>query len=139
MSKSKVVKTIIMCYWHKIMTERKNKQPQLISSLLSDFFQIRLSDPNQKIRFYLERRWTEICKTFPSTILTKPVDYQSGHLLLWVKSSVEIQELSFYKEELKKQINIYLKKHEIKEISFTINQKLLQKKERSLNLLNQFK
>ena len=121
------------------MTERKNKQPQLISSLLSDFFQIRLSDPNQKIRFYLERGWTEICKTFPSTILTKPVDYQNGHLLLWVKSSVEIQELSFYKEELKKQINIYLKKHEIKEISFTINQKLLQKKQRSLHLLNQVK
>ena len=135
------------------MNKRKNSRLQPLSSLLDNFFQIRLSHPDQQIKLYLKKGWAEICKKYQPATLAQLADYQNGHLLLWVKSSVEIQELSFYKEDLKKNINAYLKKqihstnnpklnpkkHQVSEIFFTINQKLLQKKERSLHLLNQVK
>ena len=137
------------------MNERKNSSPQHLSSLLNSFFQARLSHPDQKIKNYLKKGWVEICKKYQPAKSTQIVDYQNGHLLLWVKSAVEIQELSFYKEDLKKYINAYLKKqisihntknsklnskkYQVTEVFFTINQKLLQNRERSLKLLNQFK
>ena len=133
------------------MNERKNSNPQHLSHLLDNFFQARLSHPDQQITLYLKKSWAEICKKYQPAQAAQIVNYQNGHLLLWVKSAVEIQELSFYKEDLKKYINVYLKKHidtknpklnpkkqQVTEILFTINQKLLQKREQSLKLLKQF-
>ena len=137
------------------MNARRNSKLQPLSSLLDSFFQAKLSHPDQQIKRYLKKAWDELCKKYQPAQFTKMVDYQNGHLLLWVRSSSELQELSFYKEDLKKYINAYLKKqiqmhfakntklnikkHQVTEIFFTINQKLLQKKQRSLHLLNQFK
>ena len=63
------------------------------------------------------------------------MSYQNGHLVLWVNNTVELQELHFYIEELKNNINTYFQKQWIKEIHFTLNKDILKKREQSAKWL----
>ena len=87
------------------MTERKPKNPVPLSQVLNHFFHQHLEhNSDQWFGLHLWRNWSQFA-TNDTLIQTRPVSYQNGRLVLWVKNSVEAQELGFYTEELKQKIN----------------------------------
>ncbi len=110
------------------------KQPVPLSDILHTFFQDRLNKTDQGIEIKLWQNWSQFAT--PEVLkCAKPVNYQNGRLILWVAHSVELQELSFHLEDLKQAINSYFKKNWVKDIYFTVNKDLLNKKENSLKFL----
>ena len=89
---------------------RDPKQPTLVSDMLADFF---VSTPfiesDQGFLLKLWKKWDHFTKE-ESMKDSKPVAYHKGRLLLWVSDSVQLQEMNFYMEELKKDIALFFKK-----------------------------
>lgn len=113
--------------------EKKTKEPTPLSDILSTFFQ-HLSKSDQWFSIKLWQSWPELA-SIDILKQTRPVSFQNGRLVLWVENSVELQELSFYIEELKNKINSHFEKQWVKEIHFTLNKDILKKREQSAKLL----
>lgn len=109
-------------------------RPVPLSDILQTFFQNRLNNTDHGIEIKLWKNWSHFATT---EILkcAKPVNYQNGRLILWVAHSVALQELSFHLEDLKQAINSHFKKDLIKDIYFTVNKDLLNKKVKTLKFL----
>lgn len=112
----------------------KTKEPVPLSDILHTFFNKQCKESDQWFGVKLWQNWSKLAT---SDILkqTKPVSFQNGRMVLWVKSSVELQELSFYIEELKDKINSHFEKQWVKEIHFTLNKNILEKRKLSAKLL----
>ena len=113
--------------------DNKTKKPVPLSEILHTFFNKQYKQSDQWFSIQLWQKWPELTT---SDILkqTKPVSFQRGRMVLWVENSVELQELSFYIEELKDNINSYFNKQWVKEIHFTLNKDILKKREYSAKL-----
>ncbi len=113
---------------------KENTNPAPLSEVLHTFFKTYLNKTDQGFGIKLWQNWPKFAST---EILkhTKPVSYQSGRLVLWSANSVEIQELSFQVEDLKQAINNYFGKVWVKDIYFTVNKDILNKRENSFHIL----
>ena len=109
------------------------KEPVPLSTLLSKFFDTHLEKSDAGFNFQLWQNWPQFATT-DILSATRPVSLHKGRLVLWVGSSVELQELSFHTEELKKKINTHFKKELVRDIYFTVNKELLKKRERAAKL-----
>ena len=118
--------------------ERLSKKPVLISDILSEFFvESKFTESDQWFLLKLWKNWSHL---LPSESIkdSKPVAYRKGRLLLWVCNSVQLQEMNFFVEELKKNINLTFKKEWVKEIYFTVNDSIVKKKEKIIKQLAEY-
>ena len=119
------------------MSNNETKQLILLSDILDNFLKKQLvKESDQWFAVKLWQHWPQL--TTQTTLQqTKPISYQKGRLVVWVAHSVELQELSFYIEELKDKINSHFKKQWITDIHFTLNKDLLKKREKSMKFFQE--
>ena len=118
------------------MKKERQSQPEPISLLLSRFLQTNFTDKKQNIFYTLCSQWADISRHLNLPTESQPVKWEKGKLTVWTESAVQVQELSFYKEELKFYINSHFKNLSITDIYFTINKQLLKAFTAKKQLLN---
>ena len=118
--------------------EKEQKKPTLVSDILADFFlNSQFTKSDQWFLLKLWQKWEHFIKV-ESMKDSKPVAYHKGRLLLWVSDSVQLQEMNFYIEELKENISKFFEKEWVKEIYFTVNRDMAEKKEKTMKKLVEY-
>ena len=114
--------------------ERSPDEPTLLADILYPFLDKVLAKSDQWFALKLWQCWPELATT---DIMKKsrPVSFQNGRLLLWVNHSVELMELSFHLEELKTTINSRFGQNRVRDIHWTLNKDVLEKRKKSTKVL----
>ncbi len=114
-----------------------NKDLTPLSAILKNVLSQRdlLNNADQQIATKLWRHWAKLTK---NTVLqhTRPVSFNQGRLVLWVEHSTLSQEAHFYIDQLKQNINTFLKSPSVKEIYFTLNKNILNNRKTTMQVLN---
>ncbi len=106
--------------------KKKNKKPSALlsaSSVLQGLLgnvQSPLSEPFT--RWKLWRYWEEIVGEGLAK-MSVPVEFHRGRLVIWAKSSAQLQDLHFMAEAIKLEVNRFLGRPAVHSIRFTLDEK----------------
>ena len=114
----------------------KDSVPVPLSQIVCDVLPSYFKESSFLVKLW--EHWPQL-NNIPILQKAKPIGYKSGRLVLWVEGSVVLQELHFYIEELRNQINLFFKKESVQEIHFTVNKQALQRHLRSMELMKKIK
>lgn len=92
---------------------------------------------HQFLRWNLWRNWKDVVGETLSKS-TMPVSYLKGTLYIWVKTSTDLQQMSFYTEQLKKKINVYVGSEWVRSIRLTLDRKQVPMNEENAQDLHDF-
>ncbi len=111
--------------------KRPQDEPALLADILYPFLDSLLTKSDHWFALKLWQCWPELATT-DLMRKSRPVSFQKGRLLLWVNHSVELMELSFHIEELKTAINNRFGKNRVRDIHWTLNKDILDKRKKSV-------
>lgn len=109
---------------HALGLRRKTKRAAELTTA-SDVLQGLLQNSKSPIadgfqRWRLERSWPEIVgKTIAEQ--TMPARFDNGVLFIWVRHSVWMQQLWFFQNEIRDNVNKHLGRQWVKQVKFTLN------------------
>ena len=121
------------------MPKKKRKSNLLsMSNILHHLFdqgQSPLKDQFQ--RWKLWNSWAEVAGASIASY-SDPVGYNRGVLIIWVKSSSHMQELTYILENLRDRINAFVGRNYVKSIRLTLDRKSVPTSEESGTDLREF-
>lgn len=102
---------------------KRNSTLSPVSNILQGLFdqgQSPLKDQFQ--RWKLWHQWREVAGPVISSY-SDPVGFQRGVLVVWVKSSAHMQELTYILENLRERVNEHVGRNYVKSIRLTLDRK----------------
>ena len=108
------------------MEKKKNPKKQSVLISASSVLQSLLANGKSPLgdsflRWKLWRYWEDIVgKTLGE--MSVPVELQKGRLLVWAKTSAQLQDLHFMSDAIKLKVNKFLGSPKVKSIRFTLDE-----------------